>query len=182
MHAGRTQTRKTNGGPPWTKALHPRCPMRTTPPSWRQQSQRPSRAVEHTKPRLSELFLSPPMQTLIPYRSEYTSMRLGCGGGPNDPSAPVRGCFIRRAPTEISACWLKRSPSKGRSLGGGEWGEGVISPSSSSSFSSSSSSPEDSGSEGGSCPRAPVAVQAAPLSRLLCFCACHLSLSARLAS
>jgi hypothetical protein len=105
-----------------------------------------------TKPQVSELFPSLPVQILIPYRSKYTYARADCGGGPNDAPIPVRGHFVWRAPTEIPACWLKRSPSEGRSSGGVEGREGVISPSSFSSSSSSLSSPEYPGSEGVSPP------------------------------
>jgi hypothetical protein len=51
------------------------------------------RVAEPTKPQLSELFVSPQMQTLIPCRSEYTSARLDYGSGPNNPPAPVWGRF-----------------------------------------------------------------------------------------
>jgi hypothetical protein len=68
--------------------------------------------------------------TLTPYRSGDTSARWGCSGGPvNDPIS-VQDHFSRHAPTEIPACGLKMSPSEGRSSGNGEWGGGVISPSS----------------------------------------------------
>jgi hypothetical protein len=56
------------------------------------------------KTQLSELFLSPPVQTLIPCSLEYPSTRPDCGGGPNDPPTPVWGRFTRRAPTEIPSC------------------------------------------------------------------------------
>jgi hypothetical protein len=44
------------------------------------------------------------------------------------PPVPIRGCFRWHVPTEIPACWPKRSPCEGRSSRAGEWGEGVISP------------------------------------------------------
>jgi hypothetical protein len=67
------------------------------------------------------------VQTRIPYWSGLTSARLDCSGGLNDAQVPVWGCFIQHAPTEIPVCWLKGSPSEGRSSGGREWREGVIS-------------------------------------------------------
>jgi hypothetical protein len=114
--------------PSWTRAPHPRCPMRTAPRAQTQQPRRPVRTTESMKPWASELFLSPLVQILIPCRSECTSARLDYGGGPEDAPVPARGRFARRAPTEIPACWLKRSPREGRSLGGEEGREGVISP------------------------------------------------------
>jgi hypothetical protein len=110
------------------RALHPRCPMRTAPPSRTQQPWRPTRAAGPTKPRASELFSSPPVQTLILSKSKCTSERPDCGDRSDDAPIPVRGCFIRCTPTEIPACWLKRSPSEGKSSGDGECGEGVIPP------------------------------------------------------
>jgi hypothetical protein len=124
-HTKRTPARKTKGGPSWMRALHPLCPARSALPSQVQQSRRPARAGGHTKPQASELFLSPLVQTLIPYRSEYTSTRPDCGGRPDDAPIPVRGRLVRCTPMEIPVCWLKWSPSEGRSLGGGEWGGGV---------------------------------------------------------
>jgi hypothetical protein len=133
-------------------------------------------------PQASDLFPSPSVQTLIPSRTECTSVRLNCGSRLDDAPVPVRGRFIWSKPTEIPACWLKRSPSAGRTSGSGQWGEGVIFPSSSSSSSSSSSYPEESVSEGVSSPCALTAARAALQSRLLYLGAYCLSLSARLAS
>jgi hypothetical protein len=107
MHIRRMPTGRTKGGPSWTRAPCPWCPTRMAPPA-------------------SELFLSPLVQILIPYRSECTSAMLDYGGGPEDAPVPTRGHFTRRAPIEIPACWLKRSPSEGRSFGGEEGREGVI--------------------------------------------------------
>jgi hypothetical protein len=98
------------------------------PLSRTQQPQQPVRAVGPTKPRASELLPSPPVQTLIPCRSEYTSVRPDCGDRSNDALLPVQGHLVHRAPTEIPVCWLKRSPSEGRSSGGVESGERELSP------------------------------------------------------
>jgi hypothetical protein len=80
-----------------------------------QQPQRSVRATEPTKPLVNELFLSPLVQTLILYRSEYTSMRSDYGGRVDGAPVPVQGRFVRRTPMKIPACWQKRSLSEGRS-------------------------------------------------------------------
>jgi hypothetical protein len=94
----------------------------------------------------------------------------------------IQDYFSQREPMETPACWLKRSPSEGRSSRGGEWGGGVTSASSMSLSSSSSSAPEDSGSEGVSSPRSLAAARVALQARLLCLCAHNHSLWTLLAS
>jgi hypothetical protein len=133
------------------------------------------------KPRVSELS-PPPPTTLIPYRSKDTSARADYTDGSIYGPVSVRGHFSRRAPTEIPACWLKRSPSEGRSSGGGEWGGGVTSPLSSPSSYSSSSPPEDSCSEGVSSPRALAVGRAVLQAHLLCLHTRNHSMWVRLAS
>jgi hypothetical protein len=68
------------------------------------------------------------IQILIPDRSEYTSTRPNCDGGPEDALVPARGHFAWRVPMEIPNYWLKKSPSEGRTSGGEDGREGVISP------------------------------------------------------
>jgi hypothetical protein len=81
--------RKDHGQALLDKASAPPCPMRTAQPSWTQQPRWLVRAMEATKPRVSELFLSLLGQTPIPCRSEYTSVRLDYGSGSDDPLVPV---------------------------------------------------------------------------------------------
>jgi hypothetical protein len=75
--------------PSWMRAPRPWCPTRTTPRARMQQPQRLVRTTEPTKPRASELFLSPLVQILIPYRSECTSARQDYGGEPEDALVPA---------------------------------------------------------------------------------------------
>jgi hypothetical protein len=95
--------------------------------------------------------------TLIPYRSEGTSVRLDYGDGLVDGPVSTQGCLDRRTPTEIPVCWQKRSPSEVRSSGPDSRGGGVTFSSSS----SSSSPPKDLGSEGIPSPRTLATTRAA---------------------
>jgi hypothetical protein len=65
--------------------------------------------------------------TLTHSRSEDTSVRQDYGGGLDDAPIPIQGRFGRCTPIEILACWLKRSPSEGRSSGV-ESGERELAP------------------------------------------------------
>jgi hypothetical protein len=103
-HGWRTPAGKTKDMPSGARAPHHRRSTRMAPPSWMQQPRRPVRSTEPTKPRISELFLSPSRKTLIPCRTEYTSARLDSDGGPDNPPVPVRGRFVRRTPMEIPTC------------------------------------------------------------------------------
>jgi hypothetical protein len=79
--------------------------------------------------------------TLVPCKSEDTSVRRGYGGEVVDSPVFVWGRFGLRVPTVIPACLMKMSPSKGTTSRDREWGGGLTSLSSPSSSSSSSSSP-----------------------------------------
>jgi hypothetical protein len=106
--------------------------------------------------------------TLTPCRLGGTSSRQGYCGGPVTDPVSIRGRVGRHLPMEIPSCQLKISPSEGMSLGGGEWGGEVTSPSSPSSSFSSLSSPKHSGSAGVSCPHALATTRAALQSHLFC--------------
>jgi hypothetical protein len=73
--------------------------------------------VGPTKHRESELSPSPPVQHSTP---AGTSVRLDYSDRSADGPVYALGCFGRRASTEILVCWLKRSPSEGRSSEGGD--------------------------------------------------------------
>jgi hypothetical protein len=128
---------------------------------------------EPTRLCISKSFVHQQIQMCIPSRTEHTNVSPNCGGGLDTPSASARGHFTRQALAGIPACQTKRPPGEGRILGGEE----ITSLSS-----SSSSSPEGSNSEGVSSPRALTTARAVLLSRLLCFHACRILLSAWLAS
>jgi hypothetical protein len=93
-HTGRTLARKTKGGPSWMRALRPRCLMRMALPSWPRQPQLLAKMVGPTKPLVSELSTSPPVQ-----RSSPTGQKI-----PMQGRTTVAGQSIARSPSRtISA-------------------------------------------------------------------------------